>query len=139
MATAPFPKEQTGVGSEIYRNAKADTQVEIFEEGVLNFLDPAKEFIESCSHSLPRRPQKQPFCLCVTFNLPHAYGTGNMELRLSDDELYVTYYRDRFGDVPLPSTYVPFGHIAGLRLPLEGIQRNLPAVLRTCSLTSQPS
>jgi len=114
-----YPKEQAGVGREIYRNAKVETQVEAFEEGVLNFLDPTKEFIESCSHSLPRRPQKQPFCLCVTFNLPHAYGTGNMQLRPSDDELYVTCYRDQFGEIPLPSTYVPFGHIVEPRLPLE--------------------
>jgi len=113
-----YPKEQAG-GGEIYRNAKADTQVEVFEEGVLNFLDPRKEFIEGCKRPLPKRPEGQPFCLCVTFNLPHAYGTGNMQLRPTDDELYVTHYRDRFDEVPLPATYVPFRNIVEPRIPRD--------------------
>jgi arylsulfatase A-like enzyme len=114
-----YPKEQAGPGGGIYKNANFDTQAEVFEEGVLNFLEPQQEFIESCPHPLPSRPAEQPFCLCLTFNLPHAYGTGNMQLRPSDDELYITRYRDRFAEVPLPSTYVPFGNITEPRLPLE--------------------
>jgi len=86
-----YPKEQAMFGdANIYGNAKADTQAEIFEEGVLNFLDPQEAFIAESSHPLPRRPKDQPFCLCVTFNLPHAHGTGNMQLRPTDDELYIT-------------------------------------------------
>ena len=114
-----YPKEQAGPGGGIYNNANVDTQAEVFEEGVLNFLEPQQEFIESCPHPLPSRPAEQPFCLCLTFNLPHAYGTGNMQLRPSDDELYITRYRDRFAEIPLPSTYVPFGDIVEPRLPLE--------------------
>lgn len=114
-----YPKEQAGPGGRIYRNAKADTQVEVFEEGLQNFLDPQDDFIEGCSHPLPRRPQGQPFCLCVTFNLPHAYGTGNMQLRPSDDALYVTRYRERFDDVPLPATYLAFADITTPRIPPE--------------------
>jgi arylsulfatase A-like enzyme len=114
-----YPKEQAGPGGGIYKNANVDTQAEVFEEGVLNFLEPQQEFIESCPHPLPSRPAEQPFCLCLTFNLPHAYGTGNMQLRPSDDELYITRYRDRFAEIPLPSTYVPFGDIVEPRLPLE--------------------
>jgi arylsulfatase A-like enzyme len=111
-----YPKEQNR-GGRIYRNAKADTQVEVFEEGVRNFLEPDSAFLDGCTQPLPRRPEDQPFCLCLTFNLPHAYGTGNMQLRPSDDELYITRYRDRFDEVPLPETYVSFGEIVEPRLP----------------------
>jgi len=114
-----YPKELAERGGEIYHNARCDTQVEVFEEGVLNFLDPQQAFIESCARPLPRRPEGQPFCLCLTFNLPHAYGAGNMQLRPSDDELYITRYRDRFDEVPLPSTYIPFPNIVEPRLPLD--------------------
>ncbi len=98
-----YPKERTS--GAIYRNAAADTQVEAFEEGVMNFLDPQKGFLESCSHPLPRRPEDRPFCLCVTFNLPHGASTGTMQLRPSDDELYKSAYRDRINDMPVPVTY----------------------------------
>ncbi len=114
-----YPKQQAGDGGRIYNNANADTQIDIFAEGVLNFLEPQQEFIESRPDSLPRRPAEQPFCLCLTFNLPHAYGTGNMQLRASDDELYRTRYRDQFAEVPLPPTYIPFGDIVEPRLPPE--------------------
>ena len=113
-----YPKEQAR-GGEIYRNAKLDTQVEVFEEGVLNFLRPNKQFIDSCSHPLPRRPEDQPFCLCVTFNLPHSYGTGNMQLRPSDDELYRLRYRDRFSEVPIPQTYVAWDAVTTPRIPTD--------------------
>ncbi len=106
-----YPKEQAGAGASIYNNARADTQVEVFEEGAMNFLDPAPAFLDSCERPLPARPDDQPFCLCVTFNLPHAYSTGNMQLRPSDDEIYRTLYRDQFDDVPIPPTYVPFGEL----------------------------
>ena len=87
----------------MYRNAEADTQVEVFEEGAFNFLDPQKAFIESCSSSLPYRPTDQPFCLCVTFNLPHSHSTDSMEMRPEDDALYKSAYRDQ--RMSLPETY----------------------------------
>lgn len=111
-----YPKEMAG---DIYSNAAADTQVEVFEEGALNFLEPQKRFIESCKRPLPRRPEDQPFCLCVTFNLPHANGCGSMQMRPTDDEIYRSLYRDRFGEVPLPRTYVPFTNITTPRVPRD--------------------
>ena len=102
-----YPKE-IGAKGAIYRNAALDTQVEIFAEGVWNFLQPQKAFLESCSRSLPKRPDDRPFCLCVTFNLPHSASTGSMELRPGDDELYKSAYRDRFNDMPQPPTYKPW-------------------------------
>lgn len=112
-----YPKEQCG-GGEIYRNARLDTQVEVFEEGVMNFLDPQREFLESCNNPLPERQKDQPFCLCVTFNLPHSYGAGNMQMRPTDDDLYITRYRERFDEVPLPKTYIPWDK-ATPRIPRE--------------------
>ncbi|RMD83169.1 MAG: arylsulfatase, partial [Lentisphaerae bacterium] len=109
-------KEQCRGGA-IYRNASLDTQVEVFTEGVMNFLDPSRKFIESATHPLPVRPQDRPFCLCVTFNLPHGVGTGNMQLRPSDDELYKSAYRDRFDEMPLPKTYRAWSSIRQPRLP----------------------
>ncbi len=107
-----YPKEQAMLGgAHIYRNARAETQVEVFAEGAMSFVDPQRQFIEGCPHRLPRRPDDRPFCLCVTFNLPHAYAAGNMQLRPGDDEIYKSLYRDRFDDVPLPETYVPFNEI----------------------------
>ena len=89
----------------IYGNAAADTQIEVFEEGVLNFLDPQQSFIENAPQPLPVRPVDQPFCLCITFNLPHGFGTGTMQLRPTDDDLYRSAYRDQINDMPLPTSY----------------------------------
>ena len=66
-----YPKELAERGGEIYHNARCDTQVEVFEEGVLNFLDPQQAFIENCAPPLPRRPEGQPFCLVVALVEPH--------------------------------------------------------------------
>lgn len=112
-----YPKEAND--GDIYRNAKADTQIEIFEESIMNFLDPQEEFIESCTRPLPYRNVNQPFCLFVTYNLPHNYGTMGMQLRPTDDELYITGYRDRFNDMPLPPSYIEFTHIKEPKIPLE--------------------
>jgi arylsulfatase A-like enzyme len=112
-----YPKERSS--GRIYRNAKMDTQVELFEEGAMNFLDPQKNFIESCPHPLPERPRDKPFCLCITFNLPHANGTGTMELRPEDDKLYKSTYRDRFNEFELPKTYIQFADIEEPKLPVN--------------------
>lgn len=113
--TGFYPKE--GPGREIYSNSRWHTQVEVFEEGVMNFLEPQKEFIESCSSPLPYRPTDKPFCLCVTFNLPHDRSTGYMQLRPEDDELYKSKYRDRINEFPLPRTYKAIGEITEPKLP----------------------
>lgn len=103
-----YPKE-LGAKGEIYRNAALDTQVEVFAEGVRNFLSPRQPFLSACTRPLPRRPDDRPFCLCVTFNLPHCASTGAMQLRPSDDELYKCAYRDRCNDMPSPPTYKAWG------------------------------
>jgi hypothetical protein len=44
------PKEEAGKGKDIYSNATLDTQVEVFAEGAMNFLDPQSEFIANATH-----------------------------------------------------------------------------------------
>ena len=110
-----YPKEKPG--SEIYRNAGADTQPEVFTEAALDFLRPRADFRARAEAPLPERPEDRPFCLCVTFNLPHAFSTGRMELRPTDDALYKSAYRDRFRDIPLPETYQGWGNGWTPRLP----------------------
>ena len=102
-----YPAELVGIG-EIYRNAEADTQVEVFTEGVSDFLEPNAGFRERSENSFPERPTDRPFCLCVTFNLPHDVGIVTMEDRESDDALYRTAYRDKAHLLQAPATYVPY-------------------------------
>lgn len=105
--TGFYPKERK-VGK-IYDNSTYETQIEIFGEGVSNFLKPQKDFIESCNHPLPYRPEEKPFCLCLTFNLPHSASTwATMEMRPTDDALYRTKYRDSMHGFELPKTYMPY-------------------------------
>ncbi|MBL4701324.1 MAG: sulfatase-like hydrolase/transferase [Phycisphaeraceae bacterium] len=106
--TGFYPKELKN-GGKIYHNAQADTQVEVFEQGVMNFLQPTKPFIENGSPPLPVRPKNQPFCLCVTFNLPHGASTNTMQMRPTDDLLYRETYRDKMADFRLPDTYMGYG------------------------------
>jgi arylsulfatase A-like enzyme len=42
-----------------------------------------------------------------------------MQLRPSDDEMYKSLYRDRFNEVPLPETYIPFENVTTPRVPRE--------------------
>lgn len=112
-----YPKEtERGI---IYRNAKYDTQVEVFEEGAMNFLDPQDDFIESCTKPLIKRDKSKPFCMCVTFNLPHDSSTECMEQRESDLDIYKTLYRDKLEELPIPPTYIPYDQIKEPRLPKE--------------------
>ena len=98
-----YVKERAHCG--IYSNSDFDTQVEVFEQGAMNFLKPEKRFLDSCVSPLPERDASKPFCLCITFNLPHDCSTGEMRLRPEDDDLYKMRYRDRVMDFPLPATY----------------------------------
>jgi arylsulfatase len=100
----------------IYRNARVDTQVEIFEEGTMNFLKPDSEFA-GAEEFLRTKPDKKPFCLLVNFNLPHGAGTSSMQLRKSDPELYRSTYRDRIDDMPLPETYIAMADIQTPKIP----------------------
>lgn len=106
--TGFYPKDSRWYDCSLYANAAKDTQVEVFEEGAMNFLRPEKRFMDSAVRPLPRRPEDKPFCLCVTFNLPHGASTGMMQLRPTDDELYKSVYRDQADRFHPPHTYVSF-------------------------------
>jgi arylsulfatase A-like enzyme len=101
-----YPKEHES--GEPYHNATNNTQVEIFAEAVNDFLKPNPQFRTLLKSKLSERPANEPFCLCVTFNLPHGTSTGTMQLRPEDDELYRTAYRDCQHLMPLPKTYVQY-------------------------------
>jgi arylsulfatase A-like enzyme len=108
-----YPKEVHA----IFKGARAETQTEILREGVLDFLSENDYGLEGAMHFLNSRPEDQPFCLSLCFNLPHGAGTGSMQLRESDPELYRTGYRDQ--DIPLPENYVSKEDIQTPKLPPE--------------------
>ncbi|MHC4221377.1 MAG: sulfatase-like hydrolase/transferase, partial [Planctomycetota bacterium] len=88
----------------IFRNAKVDTQVEVVEEGAMNFLESNEEFLAGAVEFLQKRPADKPFCLSVCFNVPHDAGIGSMKMLPEDPEIYKSLYRDI--DIPLPDTYL---------------------------------
>ena len=106
-----------------FHAAKADTQVEILEEGAATFLDAEQTFIEGAGAFLKSRPKDKPFCLSVSFNVPHGAGTESMKLLPSDPELYRTAYRDRLEELKLAPNYLAKVGIRNPKLP--------PDVLRT--------
>lgn len=108
-----------GIDEHVFDNAKADTQVEILGEGVENFLEPNEDFYALAVRFLEKRPQGQPFCLSLCFNLPHDAGTGTMEDRSDDPELYKTGYHDRREAIraELPETYLAAEEIESPKLP----------------------
>ena len=106
-----------------FHAAKADTQVEILEEGAATFLDAEQTFIEGAGAFLKSRPKDKPFCLSVSFNVPHGAGTESMKLLPSDPELYRTAYRDRLEELNLAPNYLARAGIRNPKLP--------PDVLRT--------
>jgi arylsulfatase A-like enzyme len=108
-----YPKEVHA----IFKGAGADTQVEVLQEGVLDFLSENDYSLEGALHFLSSRPEDQPFCLSLCFNLPHGAGTGSMQMRESDPELYKTAYRDM--EIPLPDNYVSKKDIKSPKLPFE--------------------
>lgn len=103
----------------IFKDAKADTQVEIVEEGALSFLGQGSTFIGGAATFLQRRPTDKPFCLTIALNVPHNGGTGSMELLPTDPELYRTTYRDQLQTQPIPKTYVAKADIRTPKLPPE--------------------
>lgn len=107
-----YPKERHG----IFKDAKMDTQVEIVGEGIEDFLSNEQK-LEGALKFIEQRPTDKPFMLSVCFNLPHDAGTGSMEMRESDDEIYKTLYRDK--DIPLPKNYVARKDIKEPKLPKE--------------------
>ena len=100
----------------IYRNALANSQVEIFTEGALNFLSEENGFA-GASEFLKSRPLDQPFCLLVNLNVPHNKGTGTMRMLPKDPQLYKSAYRDQREDLPIPVTYLEEDEINRPKLP----------------------
>ena len=100
----------------IFKNAKADTQIEILEEGLDNFMEPHEAF-KAGYNFLDSRPKDKPFALMINFNVPHANSTGTMKLRDTDLDLYKTTYRDQFDQVELPETYVASKDIKTPKIP----------------------
>ncbi len=101
----------------IFKGAKADTQVEILEEGVMDFLSPNERNLEGAKHFLGSRPEGQPFFLNICFNLPHGNGTKSMKMLESDPEIYRTMYRDQ--EIPLPEFYIARDEIITPKLPAD--------------------
>jgi len=101
----------------IFRNAEADTQVEILEEGALAFLEPNEAFLAGAGEFLRHRPGDRPFCLTVSFNLPHAAGSSSMEQLPTDPELYREAYRELLPVLPLSPHYLARAEIRQPRLP----------------------
>lgn len=110
-----YPKE----AHRIFENAEADTQVEVLKEGALAFLDPNEAFLAGASDFLKRRPGDRPFCLTVSFNLPHAAGTSSMRQLPTDPELYREAYRELLPDLALSPYYLARDEIRRPRLPGE--------------------
>ncbi len=102
---------------DIFKGAESDTQVEVLEEGVADFLSPNERNLQGAVHFLDGRPTDKPFFLNVCFNLPHGAGTGSMKMLDSDPELYRTKYRDI--EIPLPENYIARKDITTPRLPAD--------------------
>ncbi|MCX6962620.1 MAG: sulfatase-like hydrolase/transferase [Verrucomicrobia bacterium] len=110
-----------GIDEHVFDNAKSDTQVEVLQEGVENFLNPHQDFYNRAARFLEKRPHDRPFCLSICFNLPHDAGTGSMADRPSDSDLYKTaYHGDRDAiRANLPATYTAKTDIKNPKLPRE--------------------
>lgn len=109
-----YPKNKSNRA--IYNNARADTQIEIIQEGSDNFFEQNPEFAGTKSF-LRARPKDKPFCLQVNFNVPHGAGTGNMKLKPTDPQLYRTAYRDQIDQMPQPDTYVALEDLKTPKIP----------------------
>ncbi|WP_297086523.1 sulfatase-like hydrolase/transferase [uncultured Draconibacterium sp.] len=107
-----YPKNR----HKIFKGAKNDTQVEVMNEGVDDFF--SNEYrLEGAKHFLENRPDDQPFCLSICFNLPHGASTSTMKLLPTDSSLYRTAYRDV--EIPMPENYITKADIKSPKLPAE--------------------
>ncbi len=108
-----YPKKR----SDIFKGAKHDTQVEVLDEGVQDFLDNNEYRLKGAVHFLDSRPKDKPFCVSICFNLPHGAGTGSMKMLPTDSSIYRTLYRDI--QIPLPKNYVAKADIKTPKLPAD--------------------
>lgn len=108
-----YPKKR----HKIFKWAKNDTQVEIINEGVSDFLDKNEYRLKGALHFLDSRPEDQPFCLSICFNLPHGASTGTMKQLPTDSVIYRSLYRDK--DIPLAPNYIAKKDIVTPKLPAD--------------------
>ncbi len=101
----------------IFNGAKAETQVEVLEEGVMDFLNPNERNLQGAVHFLDNRPQDKPFFMNVCFNLPHGNGTKSMKMKKTDPEIYLSLYRDK--EIPVSEYYIARDKIVTPKLPAE--------------------
>jgi len=108
-----YPKKR----AEIFKGAKSDTQVEILDEGMEDFLDNNEYRLKGAVHFLESRPASQPFCLSICFNLPHGASTSTMQQLPSDSSIYRSLYRDL--NIPMPANYIARAAIKIPKLPAD--------------------
>lgn len=108
-----YPKER----HRIFNDAIANTQPEIINESIDDFLDPNARKLKGVIQFLEGRPQDKPFMLSINFNLPHGAGTSSMKLRADDDEIYKSLYRNK--TIPLHKNYVAKADIKTPKLPKD--------------------
>ncbi|MGH9339278.1 MAG: sulfatase/phosphatase domain-containing protein, partial [Acidobacteriota bacterium] len=77
-----------------------------------DFTLGARQFLKS-------RPENQPFCLAINFNVPHSGGTLSMKQLPGDPELYKSRYRDVMNEFLLPDTYIAAEDIQTPKIPRE--------------------
>ncbi len=106
----------------IFKGAKNETQVEVLEEGMMDFLSPNERNLKGAMHFLDSRPADQPFFLNICFNLPHGAGVTTMKMKETDLELYRTKYRDV--ELPLPENYIAKADIVTPKLPADLLHVN---------------
>ncbi len=102
---------------DIFNDAISNTQVEVIQESVNDFLDPNERKLKGAVKFLESRPKEKPFLLSINFNLPHGAGTSSMKMKDADDEIYKTLYRDK--DIPLPDNYIAKKDIELPKLPAD--------------------
>ncbi|WP_411847485.1 sulfatase-like hydrolase/transferase [Roseibacillus persicicus] len=105
---------------QIFQHAKNDTQVELIQEGVTEFLTPEQpSYLGGAEKFLSARPKDQPFCLSICLNVPHGASTESMKLLPTDPELYRTAYRDQIETLPPPPNYLAKADIETPKLPAD--------------------
>lgn len=102
---------------DIFNDAISNTQVEVIQESVNDFLDPNERKLKGAVKFLESRPKEKPFLLSINFNLPHGAGTSSMKMKDADDDIYKTLYRDK--DIPLPDNYIAKKDIELPKLPSD--------------------
>lgn len=107
-----YPKDR----HTIFEKAKSNTQIEIIQEGIDDFLNNDNN-LEGAIRFLDERPKDQPFALSICFNLPHNAGTSSMKLKEEDPDIYRSLFRDKH--IPLPENYVAKADIIKPKLPAD--------------------